>query len=108
MTEYLESFRRLLALRIGPLAPGHGPVISSGHGRILELHEYRLRREGEILMGLRSGLKDATEIASLLYSSKANLPATVLQLGINQTQCHLEHLERTGVVERLAAGWRLR
>jgi glyoxylase-like metal-dependent hydrolase (beta-lactamase superfamily II) len=108
MTEYLESFRRLLALRIGPLAPGHGPVTGSGHGRILELHEYRLRREGEILMGLRSGLKDAKEIASLLYSSKANLPAAVLQLGINQTQCHLEHLERTGVVERLAAGWRLR
>lgn len=107
MTEYLESFRRLLGLRVGPLAPGHGPLISSGHERILELHEYRLRREGEILMGLRTGLKSATEIAGLLYASNRNLPAAVLQLGVNQTQCHLEHLARIGVVEPHAEGWRI-
>jgi glyoxylase-like metal-dependent hydrolase (beta-lactamase superfamily II) len=105
MTEYLASFRRLLGLRTGPLAPGHGPVTAAGHDRILELHEYRLRREGEILMGLRTGLTDATEIARLLYRDRQPLPEAVLQLGINQTQCHLEHLERTGMAVRTPEGW---
>jgi glyoxylase-like metal-dependent hydrolase (beta-lactamase superfamily II) len=107
MTDYLASFRRLLRLRIGTLAPGHGPLATAGQERILELHEYRLRREGEILMGLRTGLQDAEQLARLLYRGKQDLPAALLRLGINQTQCHLEHLERTGMVRRQAGGWTL-
>lgn len=102
MTEYLESSRRLLALRVGTLAPGHGPVLPDGHARLVELHEYRLRREGELLMALRSGLTTEEAIAGRLYRG---MPAVVVRFGVNQTRSHLEHLERVGAVARQGGGW---
>ncbi len=99
MTLYLESMRRLLSLPIETLAPGHGPVISSGWRRVLEMHEYRLRREGEIIMALRQEPQSALDIARLLYSGR-DVPEEVLEFGARQTECHLVHLERAGVVRR--------
>src|SRR5690625_3104310 len=37
MTEYLESMRMLLGLRIETLAPGHGPVIGNGWRHVLDM-----------------------------------------------------------------------
>lgn len=103
MTDYLDSMRMLLGLRVETLAPGHGPVIEDGWDHILDMHEYRLRREGEILMGLRSGLDTALDVARLLYRGR-NLSEAVLGFGARQTECHLEHLERLGVTARTEAG----
>lgn len=99
MTRYLKSMQRLLELRFDQLAPGHGPVISNGWRHVLEMHEYRLRREGEILMGLRTGPRSSFDIARLLYSGR-NVPDEVLAFGSRQTECHLLHLESKGVVVR--------
>lgn len=106
MTEYLESMRRLLNLEIDTLAPGHGPVIQNGWQHVLEMHEYRLRREGEILMGLRTGATSSLEIAKLLYGSR-QVSEQVLQFGARQTECHLRHLEGKGVVALTDGVWQL-
>lgn len=106
MTEYLDSMRRLLALRFDTLAPGHGPIIDNGWRHVLEMHEYRLRREGEILMALRQGAATALDIARLLYGSR-QVSEQVMEFGARQTECHLKHLEGKGVVSRDAGKWRL-
>lgn len=106
MTEYLESFRKLLRLGVARLASGHGPVLEDGHARILEMHEYRLRREGEILMSLRQGHTTAEQIAQQLYLGMGVSPA-VLMLGGLQTECHLEHLARLGAVRQQDGNWHL-
>ncbi len=104
MTEYMQSMRRLLDLRISTLAPGHGPVISNGWQRVLDMHEYRFRREGEIIMALRNGAASSTDIARILYSSR-DIPPEVLEFGARQTECHLIHLEHLGVVTRQDDTW---
>ena len=106
MTEYLQSMRRLLELRIQTLAPGHGPVIENGWQRVLDMHEYRLRREGEIIMALRSGAKSSHDIAGLLYTGR-DVPQEVLEFGARQTECHLLHLERMGAVVQQDLNWSL-
>lgn len=106
MTDYLQSMRRLLGLRIDTLAPGHGPVIQDGWRHVLEMHEYRLRREGEILMGLRQGATSSLDIAKLLYGSR-QVSQQVLEFGARQTECHLRHLEGKGVVSNQAGVWSL-
>jgi len=107
MTDHLASMRLLLELPVKTLAPGHGPIIDDGWDHILEMHEYRLRREGEILMGLRSGCATAMDVARVLYRDRG-LSEEVLEFGARQTECHLEHLEGQGVVTKTAAGnWEL-
>ncbi len=106
MTHYLESMRRLLKRRISLLAPGHGPMTRNGWRHVAELHEYRLRREGEIVMAVRTGVSTPLEIARILYQGR-DLSETVLEFGSRQTQCHLEHLERRGVVKNTGSGWQL-
>ncbi len=107
MTHYLQSMRRLLAKRIDILAPGHGPVIQNGWRHVLEMHEYRLRREGEILMALRDGPRSSLEVARKLYIGR-EVSETVLQFGSRQTECHLRHLQDKGVVELEGEQWNLR
>lgn len=107
MTEYLQSMRRLLELRIDTLAPGHGPVITNGWQRVLDMHEYRFRREGEIIMALRRGASTSREIAGILYSGR-DVPEEVLEFGARQTECHLLHLERMGAVSHDDEAWALK
>ena len=110
MTDYLESMRKLLKLDIHDLAPGHGRMISDGWRHVLEMHEHRLRREGEITMSLKTGPKSSLDVAKLIYTGR-NVPDEILSFGARQTECHLKHLERSGVVEADPDGqdrWRLR
>lgn len=106
MTEYLESMRKLMSRRVGLLAPGHGDMVRDGWRHLVDMHEYRLRREGEYLMALRTGAKTSMDIARILYHGR-DLPAAILEFGARQTECHLEHLQRSGVVFRSDDGWRL-
>lgn len=106
MSEYLESMRSLLPLTIDTLAPGHGPVIQNGWKHVLEMHEYRLRREGEILMGLRQGAGTSLDIARLLYGSR-QVSEQIMEFGARQTECHLRHLESKGVVSNEEGTWKL-
>ena len=71
-----------------------------------KMHEYRLRREGEILMALRQGAATALDIARLLYGSR-QVSEQVMEFGARQTECHLKHLEGKGVVSRDEGKWRL-
>lgn len=106
MTDYMQSMRRLLELRIGTLAPGHGPIVENGWQRVLDMHEYRFRREGELIMALRNGARSSMDIARILYSSR-DIPPEVLEFGARQTECHLLHLERLGVAVRQDDAWAL-
>lgn len=104
MTQYLDSMRLLLRRDIRLLAPGHGPVVGDGWRHVLEMHEYRLRREGEIIMALRRGASTAEDVARAIYGGR-ELPPAIIGFGTRQTLCHLEHLERVGTVVRDGDNW---
>ena len=54
MSHYIESLRRLNALRSTALAPGHGEVIDDPKRVIDWIIEHRLEREAKVLAGLRA------------------------------------------------------
>ncbi len=67
MRDYLDSLRRVQALEITTVYPGHGPIIKNGAERITEYIEHRERRENEILALIQEGVGDIENLTELLY-----------------------------------------
>jgi glyoxylase-like metal-dependent hydrolase (beta-lactamase superfamily II) len=68
MSDYLESLRKLLALPLERIAPGHGDVIAPAHAEIERIIEHRLARERKVLESLDEVLlRDLDEIVVRAY-----------------------------------------
>src|SRR5699024_9694171 len=106
MNEYLRSMRKLLKYDVDTLAPGHGDVVNNGWRRILELHEYRVRREGEIIMALRTGPKTSLEVAQIIYKDRATTER-MMEFGRRQTDSHLIALEERRLARSDGDQWTL-
>jgi glyoxylase-like metal-dependent hydrolase (beta-lactamase superfamily II) len=104
LSAYLESLRRLLALELDVLCPGHGPFVWRPHERIEELLEHRLWRERRLLDALAAGARTTDALLDAAWSEVAEelRPAAALTL-----EAHLEKLAEEGRlpgdVERLDA-----
>jgi glyoxylase-like metal-dependent hydrolase (beta-lactamase superfamily II) len=103
LSAYLDSLRRLSALALEALCPGHGPVVWDPAAKVREYLEHRLDRERRLLDALGRGLRSASELLDDVWDDapEALRPAAALTL-----ESHLDKLAQEGRlprdVERLA------
>src|SRR5215212_907267 len=55
LSAYLDSLRRVAALDLELLCPGHGPSVTDPRGKIEEYLEHRLERERKLVAALERG-----------------------------------------------------
>jgi len=93
LSAYLESLRRLRALDLEVLCPGHGPYVWEPRAKLQEYIEHRLDRERRLLDALRSGLRTPDELLDAAWpDSPPDLrPAAELTL-----RAHLDKLAEEG------------
>lgn len=103
LVRYLESLRKLEALGLTALCPGHGPVVSDPEAKLREYIEHRLDRERRLLGALDRGRRRTRE---LLDEAWDDVPATLRPAAALTLEAHLEKLEQEGRlppdVERLS------
>ena len=85
--------------------PGHRGFQGDIKRRILEIKKHHERRLMEVINALRSGVKNAWQIAPYItwdikYSSWEEVPTTQRWFIIGETLAHLHYLEGKGVIVR--------
>jgi glyoxylase-like metal-dependent hydrolase (beta-lactamase superfamily II) len=98
LSAYLTSLRRLRALELDVLCPGHGPYVWEPRAKLDEYIEHRLDRERRLLDALDAGLRRRDELLDAAWSDAPPelRPAAVLTLAA--------HLEKLAAEGRLPAG----
>ncbi len=98
LAAYLDGLRRLRALGLERLLPGHGPIVEEPAAKLDEYIGHRLERERRIVEALAAGARTEDE---LLAAAWDDVPDG-LRLPAGWTlQAHLEKLREEG---RLPAG----
>ena len=98
LSAYLDSLRRLRALPLEVLCPGHGPYVWDPAAKLDEYVAHRLERERRLLEALSAGLRTRDE---LLDSAWSDAPAALRDFAALSLASHLEKLAEEG---RLPAG----
>jgi glyoxylase-like metal-dependent hydrolase (beta-lactamase superfamily II) len=95
MRTYLDSLRRLQALDLALILPGHGSPIERPYEKIAEYIEHRLMRERQVVAALDAGLATVAAMVPRLYADvhPALHPAAALTV-----RAHLGKLVHEGVV----------
>jgi glyoxylase-like metal-dependent hydrolase (beta-lactamase superfamily II) len=93
LSAYLDSLRRLRALELDVLCPGHGPYVWDPAAKLDEYIEHRLDRERRLIEALESGLRSHDELLDAAWSDAPPelRPAARLTL-----EAHLEKLAEEG------------
>jgi glyoxylase-like metal-dependent hydrolase (beta-lactamase superfamily II) len=104
MRAYLKSLRRLLALDINTLAPGHGCVIDTPHAEAGRLIEHRLARESKVRQALLEAGGSAN-VAALLPHVYNDVPQTLHPIAARSLEAHLEKLIEDGEVRRVGESY---
>ncbi len=103
MRLYLESLRRLRALPVGHLAPGHGSVIGDGHGEIDRVTKHRLGREAKVVAALRErGTATLDDILPQVYD---DVPKFLHPVARHSLLAHILKLEEELRVRRDGDSW---
>ena len=98
LSEYLDSLRRLRALPLDVLCPGHGPYVWDPAAKLDEYVAHRLDRERRLVEALDAGLRTRDE---LLDSAWSDAPAELRDFAALSLASHLEKLAEEG---RLPSG----
>jgi len=90
---YLDGLRRLRALGLERIYPGHGPEVADPDAKLDEYVAHRLARERRIVAALDAGLRDEDELVAAAWD---DVPEG-LRLPARWTlQAHLEKLRAEG------------
>jgi glyoxylase-like metal-dependent hydrolase (beta-lactamase superfamily II) len=101
LSEYLDSLRRLRALPLEVLCPGHGPYVWDPAAKLDEYVAHRLDRERRLVEALSAGRRTRDE---LLDGAWPDAPAELRDFAALSLGSHLEKLAEEG---RLPDGtWR--
>jgi len=95
MGAYLESLRRLRALDVAIIFPGHGPPVEDPRALLDEYLAHRLLRERQIVAVLGDGPAEIPALVARIYSDLH--PGLVWAAGLT-VRAHLTKLEREGTV----------
>ncbi len=103
---YLESLKKVEAMDIKLVFPGHRELIHDHRHRIRELFEHHQRRLAELLVILEQGEMTAYQAAShmhwdLKYDSWEEFPDFQKWFATGEAVAHLEHLAVLGQVQRV-------
>jgi glyoxylase-like metal-dependent hydrolase (beta-lactamase superfamily II) len=93
LSDYLESLRRLRALPLDVLCPGHGPYVWDPAAKLDEYVAHRLERERRLVGALEAGLRTRDE---LLDSAWSDAPAELRYFAGLSLASHLEKLDAEG------------
>jgi glyoxylase-like metal-dependent hydrolase (beta-lactamase superfamily II) len=93
LSAYLASLRRLLALDLDVLCPGHGPYVWEPRRKLQEYLDHRLDRERRLLEALDRGLRSEDE---LLDSAWSDAPRELRPAAALTLRAHLEKLAEEG------------
>jgi glyoxylase-like metal-dependent hydrolase (beta-lactamase superfamily II) len=98
LREYLEGLRRLRALELDRIYPGHGDAVTDPTAKLDEYLAHRAERERKLLAALEAGAEGED---ALLDAAWADAPAAVRPFAAITLRAHLEKLREEG---RLSAG----
>jgi len=93
LSAYLDSLRRLRALDLDALCPGHGPFVHDPAAKIDEYLAHRLDRERRLLAALRDGARTRDE---LLDAAWPEVPPDLRPAAALTLEAHLEKLAEEG------------
>jgi hydroxyacylglutathione hydrolase len=94
MSEYLASIRKLEALRLVRLLPGHGPQVEEAAAWLGKYRRHRLDREQQIQLAIESGSSTVGEIREAVYGP---LDPGLQAAAEASVSAHLVHLRERGV-----------
>ncbi len=97
MAAYLDSLRRVLALPVRIIYPGHGPVIDRPRSLLEGYVQHRQEREAQIRSALGVGEHSAEQLIDAVYTT---LDDALRPLAAQQITAHLLKLEREGLAVR--------
>ena len=93
MSGYLTGLRRLRALPLALICPGHGPPVADPAGKLDEYVAHRLDRERRLLAALDRGLRSEDE---LLDAAWDDAPAALRSAAAVTLRAHLDKLREEG------------
>lgn len=97
LAAYLDSLRRLRALDVDVLCPGHGPYVWDPAAKLDEYVAHRLERERRLLDALAAGARSED---ALLDRAWADAPKELRPIAALTLQAHLEKLRDEGRLPR--------
>jgi glyoxylase-like metal-dependent hydrolase (beta-lactamase superfamily II) len=97
MHAYLSSLKRLLALDIAILAPGHGYLIGQPEVEIDRLVKHRLAREDKVRRALREAGSSAS-LQTLLPRVYDDVPVALHPMAARSLEAHLDKLVVDGEI----------
>ena len=98
LAAYLDALRRLRAMDLAALAPGHGPVVTDPAGKLDEYVAHRLDRERRLVEALDDGVRSVDDLLDRVWDDAPD----VLRLAAAVTLgAHLDKLAAEG---RLPSG----
>jgi glyoxylase-like metal-dependent hydrolase (beta-lactamase superfamily II) len=93
LRDYMNSLRRLQALDLSVLYPGHGPEIGDPQAKIAEYIAHRQQREDRLVAALERGERSR---AALLAEVWDDVPEQLRGAAAIAMQAHFEKLEEEG------------
>ncbi len=100
MRAYLQSLRKLLAMELSILAPGHGYLIGAPHAEAERLIQHRLAREVKVRDALL-GSGGSSTLKGLLPLVYSDIAPMLLPIAARSLQAHLDKLVEDGEVRRV-------
>jgi glyoxylase-like metal-dependent hydrolase (beta-lactamase superfamily II) len=95
LREYLDGLRRLRALDLELICPGHGDPVEDPAAKLDQYLAHRADRERKLLAALEAGARTEDE---LLDAAWDDAPADVRQFAAISMRTHMEKLREEGLV----------
>lgn len=105
LTDYLDSLRRLRALKPRRLLPGHGPIVDDPALLIDEYLAHRESREQQIVEALAGGCATPAAIVERVYGP---MPVAFARAAADSVLANLIKLAGEGRAVQLETSWQLR
>ncbi len=93
LAAYLDSLRKLRALELEAICPGHGPVVHDPRAKLDEYLEHRLERERLLLEAIEAGARTHDEMLDAAWS---DVPERLRPAARVTLEAHLEKLRGEG------------
>jgi glyoxylase-like metal-dependent hydrolase (beta-lactamase superfamily II) len=93
LADYMQSLRKLEALDLELIHPGHGPVVTDPAARIASYIEHRESRERRLLAALDRGERSRQALLEEVWD---DVPAELRPAAAYAMQAHLDKLEAEG------------
>jgi glyoxylase-like metal-dependent hydrolase (beta-lactamase superfamily II) len=93
MAGYLDGLRRLRALELEVICPGHGPPVGDPAAKLDEYIDHRLDRERSLLVALEGGLRGEAELLDAVWD---DVPTPLRPAAAITLRAHLGKLRDEG------------